>query len=411
MRLHKLTAAQVKRASRRKTPPLLGDGGHLYLQRGSSWIFRWDADGVRRHMGLGAVYLIDDEISGVTLAQARQKAEEARRAILEGSKDPIQLRRASRLNVAAAAKTFRQCAEMFIRSHKAGWRGGRSEAQWESSLSAYVYPTLGDVAVSTITTEHVLSAIGPHWATKTETLSRTRGRIESILDWARVKGYREGENPARWKGHLDHLLPSVSKVAKVQHLAAMPYREIGAFMTELRRQGSVPAKALEFTILTATRSGEVTGADWSEIDLAERLWVIPAERTKTGVEHRVPLSDRAVAILAEMAAIGGQSGAMFPGQRMGRPMSHGAMLVALRAIRDDVSVHGFRSCFRDWAAEATNFPSEAAELALGHAVGERVAQAYRRGDLMDKRRALMSAWASFCARPVEDAEVIQLRAS
>jgi len=407
MRLHKLTAAGVKKAIRKKTP-CLGDGGHLYLQRGSSWIFRWDADGVRRHMGLGAVYLVDDEISGVTLAAARQRAAEARQLLLEG-KDPLQARRASRL-LSAAAKTFRQCAEAFIKAHRAGWRG-RSAAAWESSLSAYVYPVIGDMAVGAIMTEHVLSVLSPYWATKTETMSRTRGRIEQILDFAKARNWRDGAipNPAAWRGHLDHLLPRPSKVTEVEHLAAMPYREIGSFMTELRRQDGVAARALEFCILTATRSGEVTGADWAEIDLAERMWIIPAGRTKTGHEHRVPLSDRAVAILAEMASIGGQSGVVFPGQRMGRPMSHGAMLVVLRTIRDDASVHGFRSTFRDWAAEQTSFPSEAAEMALGHSVGDRVAQAYRRGDMMEKRRALMTAWATYCDRPVEPV-VVPLRA-
>ncbi|MDY0242017.1 MAG: site-specific integrase [Rhodospirillaceae bacterium] len=260
-------------------------------------------------------------------------------------------------------------------------------------MKAYVYPAIGDLAVNTVDTTLVMKIVEPIWTTKTETASRVRGRIETILDWATVRKYREGENPARWKGHLDHLLPAKSKVQKENHHAALPYEEIGSFMTELRQQDGISARALEFSILTVARTGEVINATWNEIDFDKRLWTIPAERMKAGREHRVPLSEPAMAVLRQIAPL--QSGPyVFPGERPGRPLSNMALLMVLRRMkRTDLTAHGFRSTFRDWAAERTDFPSEVAEMALAHTVSDKVEAAYRRGDLFKKRIGLMEAWA------------------
>jgi integrase len=254
-----------------------------------------------------------------------------------------------------------------------------------------------------------MRALGPIWTAKPETASRVRGRIESIIDWATARGFRRGENPARWRGHLENLLPSRSKVRRIEHHAALPYEEIAAFMVELRRVDGVGARALEFAILTAARTGEVTGARWAEINLAERIWTVPAERMKAGKEHRVPLSDAAIVVLEQMKAI--RSGDyVFLGGRAGRPLSHAAMLALIRRMgRGDFTVHGFRSSFRDWCAERTNFPGEIAEMALAHVVGNKVEAAYRRGDLFQKRRQLAEAWATFCASPSVSAEVVPIR--
>jgi integrase len=256
-----------------------------------------------------------------------------------------------------------------------------------------------------------MNAIEPIWTTKPETASRVRGRIESILDWAAARGYRQGENPARWRGHLENLLPKKNKVRRVEHLAALPYREIGMFMAELRGQEGAAARALEFAILTSARTGEVMGARWDEINLADRMWTIPAERMKAGKEHRVPLADAAMAIVEKMAAI--RSGEfVFPGGKAGRPLSNMAFLMLLRRIgRNDLTVHGFRSSFRDWAAERTGFPAEVAEMALAHAVSDKVEAAYRRGDLFQKRRQLAEAWAKFCATPALAEKVVPIRAT
>jgi integrase len=255
-----------------------------------------------------------------------------------------------------------------------------------------------------------MKAIEPIWTAKPETASRVRGRIESILDWATARGYREGENPARWRGHIENLLPKKTKVRQVEHLAALPYREIGTFMEELRQQDGTAAHALEFAILTAARTGEVIGALWNEINVPEKLWTIPAGRMKAGKEHRVPLSSAALAIVEKMAAL--RSGEfVFPGGKAGRPLSNMAFLMLLRRMgRYDLTAHGFRSSFRDWAAECTGFPAEVAEMALAHAVGDKVEAAHRRGDLFQKRRQLAETWAKFCASASIVGRVVPLRA-
>jgi integrase len=309
----------------------------------------------------------------------------------------------------ARALTFRQCAEAYIKAHKASWRNPKHAAQWPSTLSAYVYPIFGALPVQAIDVSLVMKVLEQEvrgaangepaslWTTKPETAGRVRGRIESVLDWATSRNYRQGENPARWRGHLENLLPKKAKLRRVKHHAALPYAEIAAFMIELRQQDGVAGRALEFAILTAARTGEVIGAKWDEIDFAERFWVIPAERMKAGREHRVPLSDAALAILEDLRNVR-QANFVFPRGKPGRPISNMAMLMLLRRMgRGALTAHGFRSSFRDWAAECTGFPAEVAEMALAHTVSDRVEAAYRRGDLFEKRRQLMEEWGRFCA--------------
>jgi integrase len=403
----KLTTIRVQHAKHRG---LYGDGGGLFLQVSAtgtkSWVFRFKEGGRLRVMGLGPLHT-------VSLADAREKARECRRLRLQG-KDPIEERQvdraAARLD-AAKAITFKECAEAYIDAHKAAWRNAKHAYQWPATLKAYVYPHFGAVSAQSVDVGLVMKALEPLWKTKPETASRVRGRIESIIDWATARGYRRGENPARWRGHLENLLPNRRKVQRVQHYAALPYNEIGAFMAELRQQEGVAARALEFTILTAARTGEVIGAKWEEINIADRLWIVPAARMKAGKEHRVPLSDAAISILEKMCAIR-PSDFVFAGGRRGRPLSGMAMLMLLRRMaRGDLTVHGFRSTFRDWAAECTAFPAEVAEMALAHAVSNRVEAAYRRGDMFQKRRQLADAWASFCGSPAAGGDVVPLRVS
>jgi integrase len=309
---------------------------------------------------------------------------------------------------AAKGMTFRACAERYIEAHKAGWRNPKHALQWMSTLASYAYPVFGDLPVKAIDVGLVMKAVEPIWATKTETASRLRGRIESVLDWAAARGYRHGDNPARWRGHLDKLLPKRAKMQRVQHHPALAYDEVGAFMDALRSQGGIAARALAFCILTATRTSETLNARWDEIDLAAKLWVIPAGRIKAGKEHRVPLSAPALAILRQLAET--RSGEfVFPGGKGGKPLSNMALLALLKRMeRSDLTVHGFRSAFRDWAAERTHYPREVAEMALAHAIGDKVEAAYRQGDLFEKRRRLMEEWARFCASPRHSRDVVPI---
>ncbi len=338
-----------------------------------------------------------------SVSPTRARATAQRRLRLDGQ-DPVLTRRAGRDQArlaAAKAMTFRQCAEAYIASNKAGWRrGSRSEQIWAATLDAYAYPVFGELPVQMIDTALVTKAIEPIWADKTETASRVRGRVEKVLDWATVRGYRSGENPARWKGHLENLLPKKGKVASTEHHPALDYREIAAFMAELRQQESVAARALEFAILTTARRGEVTGARWSEFHLADRVWTIPAARMKAANDHRVALSDAAVAIIEQMDRTNAR---VFP-------IGNGAMLTAGKRVRADLTIHGFRSTFTDWAAEQTAFPTEVVELALAHIVGSKVEQAYRRTDQFQRRRQLADAWARYCSAPMADAgKVVAIR--
>lgn len=394
----RLKPLDVARASR---PGLYGDGGGLYLQvkgdGGRSWLYRYKLAGRARAMGLGG-------LDTVSLREARQLAAECRKQCHAGV-DPIEARRANR-NSGPKAMTFSECAERYLAAHKAGWRNEKHATQWKATLDAYVAPVFGETAVAAVDTALVMQALDPIWTTKPETASRVRGRIEAVLDWARVRGYRSGENPARWRGHLAALLPAKSRVRTVRHHPALAYAQVPAFMAELGEQEGVAALALRFTILTAARTNEATGATWSELDLAEAVWTVPAKRIKAGKEHRVPLSDGALQVVEQMRAVR-SSDFVFPGGREGRPLSNNAMLALLERMGlGAFTVHGFRSSFRDWAAEQTNFPSEVVEAALAHAIGDKVEAAYRRGDLFEKRRALMAAWAGYCAG---EAKVIRLR--
>jgi integrase len=391
-KLGRLTPLMVGRLKERGMYP---DGGGLYLQVTAtgvkSWIFRYAVDGKDRLMGLGPLH-------AVSLAEARAKATECRRQRVDGL-DPLQVRRAAQEAArieAAKAMSFSACAQAYIDAHKEGWKNAKHAGQWSATLQTYAYPVFGDLPVQVVDVGLVLKAIEPIWKTKTETASRLRGRIEAVLDWATVRGYRQGENPARWKGHLDHLLPERGKVRKVEHHPALPYAELADFMRALRQQEGVAARALDFAILTATRTNETLGASWAEFDLEAKTWTIPAERMKAGREHRVPLSAAALAIVTQWPQIG-PNAPVFPGGKVGKPLSNMAMLMVLRRMgRGDLTAHGFRSTFRDWAAERTNFPRDVAEMALAHTIGDKVEAAYRRGDLFEKRRQLMEAWAKFC---------------
>jgi integrase len=389
----RLTALKVSRASR---PGMYADGGGLYLQvteGGRSWIYRYMLNKRAREMGLGPLALYG-------LSEARALAQDARRLRHQGI-DPIEARRAAREETRlddAKAMTFQQCADRYIKDHRAGWRNAKHAEQWESSLRRFTFPVIGALPVQAIDTALVRKVLDPIWTTKPETASRVRGRIESILDWAKASGYRTGENPARWKGHLDHLLAERTKVRMVEHYAAMPYDDLPGFLIELRKKKGIDARALEFTILTAARVSEVVGARWSEI--SGDVWTIPAERMKGGKAHRVPLSRCAIELLEALPRNGDL---IFPGPKLGRALNINAPRKLLIGMGHRITVHGFRSSFRDWAAERTHFPSEVPEMALAHVVGSKVEQAYRRGDMFEKRCRLMQQWATFCTTaPVQE---------
>lgn len=407
----RLTALKVAKVKR---PGMYADGAGLYLQVtgdgdkrvAKSWIFRYQLRGRAREMGLGS-------FATFGLAEARIKATGCRRLTYEGI-DPIDARRAERTRIAletAKALTFKACAEQFIAAHSAGWRNAKHAAQWTATLKAYAEPIIGSLPVHRIDTALVMKILEPLWSKKPETAGRLRGRIESVLDWATARGYRTGDNPARWRGHLDKLLPARAKVRQVKHHAALPYDELPDFMAALRAQEGVSARALEFLILTAARTGEVIGAKSEEI--RGRVWTVPAGRMKGGKEHRVPLSEPAVAIVEKMRKEH-PGEFLFPGGKRAKPLSNMAMLALLERMgRADVTAHGFRSTFRDWAAERTGYASEVVEMALAHAIDNKVEAAYRRGDLFEKRNSLMAEWARFCARPMSsrDGQIVSIRSA
>lgn len=360
-----------------------------------SWVLRYSVGPKRRDMGLGSY-------PSVTLADACAAARKARELLREGI-DPIEDTRAKRsamIAAAAAGITFDQAADKYIAAHEPGWKSSRQSGQWRASLANYASPVVGKMLVRDIETVHVVTVLERDalWTTKTETATRVRRRIENILDWATVRGYRTGANPARWRGHLDKLLPAPSKVANAQNFAALPFAEIGDFMPGLRAAPGMGARALEFAILTAARSGEVRGATWDEIDLQAGIWTVPASRMKAGKEHRVPLSGAALELLLALPRVDGAENIVFVGAKR-RPLSDMTLSAVLRRMGSPVTVHGFRSTFRDWAAECTAYPSEVVEMALAHAIASKVEKAYRRGDLFDKRRRLMADWATYCATP------------
>jgi len=419
--VERLNDRQLKALKKRGAPGLHHDGGGLYFRIGpkpasedatpaASWLFRYMLDGKAREMGLGAY-------PTTTLAAARGAAEEARQLKAKGS-DPIDNRAAVRaLKIAEAAKavTFRHCAEAFIEARRDGWKNAKHAAQWTATLETYAMPKLGGVPVASIDVTLVHSVLEPIWRTKTETASRVRGRIESVLDWATTRGYRQGENPARWRGHLEHLFPARASIQAVQHHAALPYAEMPAFWVTLAAEEGLAAEALRFTILTAGRTSEVVPMTWSEVNFDAAVWTVPPARMKgkknESREHRVPLSKPALALLRARYALTGGQGYIFPGNPK-RPLSNMAMLALLgRMGRDDITVHGFRSTFRDWVEETTNYAGTVAEAALAHVVGDKVEAAYRRGDLFEKRRRLMNAWATFCTTPMERGKIINIRRS
>jgi integrase len=401
MAIHKLNPRQVSTVG----PGKYEDGGGLRLvvarSGAKSWVFRFTIGGRRREMGIGSY-------PDTSLSDARIKASECRQQVRNGI-DPIDARKVEPERV----PEFTACAARFIRAHRRGWRNPKHSRQWVSTLKTYARPIIGHKPVDAIQTEDILKILTPIWTSKTETAKRVQGRIENILDFATAHKYRDALNPARWRGHLDKLLPKPSRVRNVVHHPAMPYEEVPAFMAELEQNGSVSARALMFMILTATRTNEVVRAQWNEIDLAARIWTIPADRMKARREHRVPLSRQALAILKGLPRVDGNP-YVFPGARHGRPLSNMAMLQLMRGVGYGVNgeygpyvPHGFRSSFRDWSGEASNFPRDVAEMALAHAIENKVEAAYRRGDLFAKRAKMMDAWGAFLRLSNTNQNVVQ----
>lgn len=400
-RLFALTAKQVEKTTK---PGYYGDGGGLTLQvlpsGAKTWIFRFMLNGRAREMGLGGV-------ATFSLAEARERARAARQLVQDG-RDPIEARRealAERVAGEARQVKFRDAAAMYIDAHEPGWRNAKHAYQWRQSLEAFANPIIGDMHVSAVQTAEVMRVLGPIWKTKNETAQRVRGRIENILDWCKVQGSRSGENPARWKGHLDKLLPKPSKVAPGENHPALPWQQMPAFMQALRQRSGVSARALEFIVLTAARSGEARGARWKEVDLDARVWHVPADRMKAGRAHDVPLSDAVVELLSELR-VDDADGLIFKG-RGGKLLSDMSVLAVIRRMNEpeliwkDIDgrpalVHGMRATFRMWAAEATNFPRDVAEHALAHQLPDRVEAAYQRSTVFKKRGALMAEWATYC---------------
>lgn len=404
----------AKRVEKLKRPGRYGDGHGLYLQvispTNRSWLFRYERGGRERMMGLGPVHTL-------TLKEARERARRARQQILDGI-DPLDARRATKAEcalAAAKAMSFQQCAQAFFDGNADRWNNAKHRAQFLSTLSQYAYPTIGNIAVADIDVGLVLRVLEPIWKVKPETAARVRGRIETVLNWATVRGYRTGDNPARWHGFLSTQLTSRGKhFAPVKHHPALPFAELPAFMSELRQRTGIAARALEFTILTAARTGAVIGATWPEIDFNEKVWTVPSDRAGTKINgdapRRVPLTDQAIELLKALPREAGNPH-VFIGNRSGAPLSNMAMLVLLERIdRDGITVHGFRSTFKDWVSERTNYPNHVSEAALWHAVADKVEAAYRRGDLFNKRRSLMRDWAKYCESPASIGEVVPLRA-
>lgn len=364
-------------------------GLHLRISAGHrGWILRVKVGEKRKDIGLGAY-------PSVSLAEARDRAWKLHKGIREGH-DPVAPRKQQRqilIAKAATEKTFRWCTDEFLKAKSSEWKNAKHHQQWGNTLETYAMPHLGHMRVSLIDLPHVLACLEPIWQSKNETASRLRGRIESILDWATVRKYRSAENPARWKGHLDKVLAAPSKIQKVEHHRAVPMDDMPRFIQDLRSRSGTAARALEFVILTAARSGEVRGASWSEIDLKNAIWTIPGERMKAGAEHRVPLSSAALALLNNLPHFA-DTELLFPGSK-GQPLSDMSMTVVMRRMQVDAVPHGFRSTFRDWVGEKTSFPRELAEHALAHTLESKVEAAYRRGDALEKRRNLMQKWSEF----------------
>jgi integrase len=421
-----LTAAKVKTAKAGRTKAgrpakarRYGDGDGLYLlvraDGAAFWLFRYVLSGKKmRELGLGRAR----GPKAVTLAAARAAAA-ALHGLVRNGIDPLDQRKADRAQRAAAAQaeqanaiTFRAVARFYMDAHEAGWGNSKHRQQWQNTLDTYVMPHMGEIAVGTVDSGAVMRVLEPIWHSKPETASRVRGRIESVLDFAAARAWRSGDNAARWKGHLSNLLPARAKLAPVEHHASLPWSAIGGFMATLQGVQSIAAKALRFAVLTAARSGEARGATWGEMDLADAIWTIPATRMKSGQQHRVPLSEAALAVLREAAKLrqnDGPAALVFPGASGAKPLSDMALA---RLVPSGATVHGFRSCFRTWAGETTSYPREVIEMALAHRLGDAVGQGYARGDLFQRRKSLMEAWAAFIAGPVvATGTVVPMRAT
>ena len=426
--LHRLSPKAIEKM---KVPGRFADGGGLYLQVQEaigregvtkSWLFRYTLNGKAREMGLGPAHTIPlasykgKGLEGVEreVTGARDLAADARRLLLQGL-DPIEVRNAARAGQQAAAaksKTFEQCARDYVKAHRASWRNTKHAGQWESTLETYAYPKIGKLQVRDIETAHVIDVLEPIWETKRETAARLRGRIEAVLNRATALELRDVDapNPARWRGHLDQILSERINASDRVHHAALPFKALPQFVKDLRAQEGIAAKALEFTILTAARTNETIGATWDEFDMVGRYWTVPAGRMKGKRAHRVPLSSRAIEIVEEMRKLDAGDH-VFPGGRR-EGLSNMAMLKTLeRMKRDDLTVHGFRSTFRDWAGEQTHFAREVIEMALAHSKKDKTEEAYWRGDLFEKRRKLMEAWAGYCDRPAKEGSVTPIRAA
>jgi integrase len=402
----KLTAAIVRDLVAAGRPGKHGDGGGLWLTIGgpgrASWALRYTSPVTRkaREMGLGKA---EPGTKAADLQAVRDRAAEARRLIHDGI-DPLEQRQATAAQAQPARSkgpSFRHAAEQFITAHAPGWKNAKHAAQWTSTLERYAYPTIGDTPVAEVGIDQVLAIIQPIWTRIPETANRMRGRLEQVLDYAHARDWRGPENPARWKGRLQMLLPARSQVRPVVHHAAEDWRVMPTLWVRLAEAKGIAAKALCFAILTAARSGEVRAATWPEVDFDRRLWTVPAGRMKAKREHVVPLSEPALAILREMHALRAyDDGLIFPSQTIGEPLSDMSLAAVLKRVgRGDITPHGFRSSFRDWAGEATDFPRELAEQALAHVAGDKVEAAYRRGTAIEKRRTMMSDWAAYLARP------------
>lgn len=386
----------------------------LYLQvsdsGAKSWILRIMVGKRRREVGLGGY-------PAVTLADAHESARRARDMVRAGV-DPVQARKEARSRLAAAharARSFKDCAQAYVAAHEAGWKNPKHAQQWRNTLETYTEPKIGKLLVQDIGVAQVMEVLEPIWKNKTETASRLRGRIESVLDWAASRGYRDGPNPARWKGHLENLLPSPKKILNVQHHEAVPVHDAGAFMRELRQREGVSARALEFLILTAVRSANVRRATWAEIDLDKKTWLIPgeasdgsAQRMKSGRPLRVPLSADALELLQKLARAEGTD-LLFPGNRK-QPLSDMSLSAVLKRMKVAAVPHGFRATFKTWASERTHYPRELIEVALAHTLGDKVEAAYMRGDMFEKRRKLMDDWAAFLGKAEPKGNVVPIGA-
>jgi integrase len=402
----RLKDLQVKRLS---TPGAYPDGDGLYLQVRDSgakdWFYRYEVAGKGRKRGLGSYPTI-------SLEQAREDALECRQ-LRKRNIDPIEHAKDLELEKSlkkAKSTTFNECADSYIDTHKHGWKDERHEYQWRKSLENYAYPVIGDLPVQSIDIDLVMKVIEPIWFDKTETASRVRQRIENILDWATVRKLRAGDNPALWRGRLDKLLPKRSKVQKQIHFAAMDYRDVPEYFRSLRSMDTIASRALAFTVLTATRTSEARAVTTDEIDENGKAWIIPDSRMKAHREHRVPLSSEALKIIEEVKPFKRHTDEfLFPGLSRNKPISASSLLKIIKRHDDSLTVHGFRSSFRDWCAEQTSFPREVAEAALAHTVKDKTEAAYQRGDLFEKRRRLMDQWAQYCLKGKVEAKVVPIR--